>query len=131
MIPDWQMNMLNKLQGIKPGELSMTMSGRAVGKSQMSSVAFQRLWDELHRRPVEDLKLTEGTVYGSKYYCVEPTGGSWREMELWCHITFGNPGDRIWDSGPAPLPAERWYMNNRKFWFRDDADRLMFVMKWR
>jgi hypothetical protein len=103
MIPDWQMNVLNKLQGIKPGELSMTMSGRAVGKSQMSSVAFQRLWDELHRRPVEDLKLTEGTVYGSKYYCVEPTGGSWRDMEYWCHITFGNPGDRIWDSGKGSI----------------------------
>jgi len=25
----------------------------------------------------------------------------------------------------------RWYMNNRKFWFRDQADQLMFVMKWR
>ena len=132
MIPDWQMNVLNKLQGIKPGELSMTMSGRAVGKSQMSSVAFQRLWDELHCRPVEDLKLTEGTVYGSKYYCVEPVGGSWREMELWCHTTFGEiTGTSIWGEKSAPEPAMRWYMNNRKFWFRDDADRLMFVMKWR
>ena len=132
MIPDWQMNVLNKLQGIKPGELSMTMSGRAVGKSQMSSVAFQRLWDELHRRPVEDLKLTEGTVYGSRYYCVEPVGGSWHNMEQWCHDTFGEiTGNSIWAEEKAPSPAQRWYMNNRKFWFRDDADRLMFVMKWR
>ena len=130
MIPDWQMNMLNKLQGIKPGELSMTMSGRAVGKSQMSSVAFQRLWDELHRRPVEDLKLTEGTVYGSKYYCVEPVGGIWREMEHWCLEHFGSVGEHIWGE-KASEPAQRWYMNNRKFWFRDEQDRLIFVMRWR
>jgi hypothetical protein len=130
MIPDWQMNVLNKLQGIKPGQLSMTMAGRRTGKSQMSSIAFQRLWDELHRRPVEDLKLTEGTVYGSKYYCVEPTGGSWRDMEYWCHITFGSVGEHIWGE-KAPEPAQRWYVNNRKFWFRDEQDQLMFVMKWR
>jgi hypothetical protein len=131
MIPDWQMNMLNKLQGIKPGELSMTMSGRAVGKSQMSSVAFQRLWDELHRRPVEDLKLTEGTVYGSRYHCVEPVGGSWIEMQEWCFNQFGDSGKHIWGEKETPEPAQRWYMNNRKFWFRDNADRLIFVMKWR
>lgn len=132
MIPDWQMNVLNRLQGIKPGQLSMTMSGRRTGKSQMSSIAFQRLWDELHRRPVEDLKLSEGTVYGSKYHCVEPVGGSWREMEHWCHETFGEiAGTSIWAEEKAPSPAQRWYMNNRKFWFRDEADRLMFVMKWR
>ena len=130
MIPDWQMTVLNKLQGIKPGQLSMTMAGRRTGKSQMSSVAFQRLWDELHRRPVEDLKLTEGTVYGSRYYCVEPVGGSWREMEHWCIEHFGSVGEHIWGE-KAPEPVQRWYMNNRKFWFRNEQDRLMFVMKWR
>jgi hypothetical protein len=138
MIPDWQMNVLNTLHGIKPSQLILTMAGRGSGKSQLTNQAFMRLWDDIHHRPVEDLKLTEGTVYGSRYYCVEPTGGSWRDMEHWCHTTFGNPGDKIWNSEtksttlvPAPLPEKRWYMNNRKFWFRDQADQLMFVMKWR
>lgn len=131
MIEPWQMNVLNKLQGVKKGELSMTMSGRQLGKSQMNSVAFQRLWDELHNRPVEDLKLTEGTVYGSRYYCVEPVGGSWREMETWCIKTFDSTQGSIWGENPPPEPAQRWYMNDRKFWFRDEKDRLMFVMKWR
>jgi hypothetical protein len=25
----------------------------------------------------------------------------------------------------------RWYMNDRRFWFRNEADRIMFVLKWR
>jgi len=130
MIQPWQMNVLNKLQGIKKSELIMMTAGRRSGKSQMSSVAFQRLWDELHNRPVEDLKLTEGRVYGARYYCVEPTGGSWREMEHWCLEYFGSAGEHIWGE-KFPETVQRWYMNDRKFWFRDQADQLMFVMKWR
>ena len=131
MIQSWQIKMLDKMSGFKKGELTMMTAGRRSGKSMLSSHAFQRLWDELHNQPVENLKLSEGTVYGSCYYCVEPHGGSWLEMEHWCHNAFGDPGDKIWDSGPAPLPAERWYMNNRKFWFRNEVDRTMFILKWR
>ena len=130
MIPDWQMNVLNKLQGVKPSQLILTMAGRRTGKSQMNSVAFQRLWDELHNRPVERLILSEGTVYGSRYYCVEPVGGSWLEMEKWALRTYGESTGSIWGD-KVPEPAQRWYMNNRKFWFRDQKDQLMFVMKWR
>ena len=93
--------------------------------------AFQRLWNDLHARPVEDLKLTQGTVYGCEYYCVEPVGGLWHEMEAWCINAFDSTQGSIWGEQPPPEPAQRWYMNNRKFWFRDEADRLMFVMKWR
>jgi hypothetical protein len=131
MIQPWQIEILDKMSGFKKGELTMMTVGRRSGKSQMSSVAFQRLWDEIHRRPVEDLKLTEGTVYGSRYHCVEPVGGNWREMETWCYQMFGNAGDKLWGEPKAPEPVMRWYMNNRKFWFRDEKDRLMFVMKWR
>ena len=131
MIPDWQMNVLNKIQGVKKGELSITMAGRRTGKSMLGSHAFQRLWDELHNRPVEDLKLTEGTVYGCRYYCVEPVGGMWLEMEAWCIKAFDSTQGSVWGENPPPEPAQRWYMNNRKFWFRDDADRLLFVMRWR
>ena len=130
MIPDWQMNVLNKLQGIKPGRLSMMIAGRQSGKSVLSSQAFKRLWEDLHARPVENMVLSEGTVYGSRYYTVEPVGGYWPDMEVWCHEAFGKTGS-IWAEEKAPSPAQRWYMNNRKFWFRDDQDRLMFVMKWR
>ena len=131
MIQPWQMNVLNKLQGIKSSPLTLTMAGRQSGKSMLGSQAFQRLWEDLHARPVEELKLSEGTVYGSRYYCIEPVGGSWLEMEKWCMEAFGTISGSIWGENPAPEPAMRWYMNNRKFWFRDQADQLMFVMKWR
>ena len=130
MIPDWQTNVLNKLQGIKPSQLILTMAGRGIGKSHLTNQAFLRLWDDIHNRPVERLILSEGTVYGSSYYCVEPVGGSWTEMELWCMQAFGETTGSIYGEN-VPEPAQRWYMNNRKFWFRDQADQLMFVMKWR
>jgi hypothetical protein len=131
MIPDWQMNVLNKLQGVKKGELMLSV-GRRSGKSMLGSQAFQRLWDDLHARPVERLVLSEGTVYGSRYYCVEPFGGSWMDMELWCIKAFSaTTGSIWWEENLTPQPSERWYMNNRKFWFRDEQDRMMFVLKWR
>ena len=130
MIQPWQTNVLNKLQGIKPSQLILTMAGRGSGKSHLTNQAFLRLWDDIHNRPVERLILSEGTVYGSPYYCVEPVGGSWTEMELWCMQAFGETTGSIYGEN-VPEPAQRWYMNNRKFWFRDQADQLMFVMKWR
>ena len=131
MIQPWQMNVLNKLQGIKSIQPIWTMAGRRTGKSQMNSQAFMRLWDDIHNRPVGELKLSQGTIYGSRYYCIEPVGGSWARMELWCMQAFGETTGSIWAEEKAPDPAQRWYMNNRKFWFRDEADQLMFVMKWR
>ena len=129
MIQPWQLNMLDNMTKYK-GKGVVQLTGRQTGKSQFTSQAFQRLWDEIHNRPVEELKLSQGTVYGSRYYCVEPVGGNWAQMEIWCWEHFGHSEGCIWGE-TAPEPAMRWYMNNRKFWFRDQADQLMFVMKWR
>lgn len=107
------------------------VTGRNSGKSAFSAQAWQRLWEDLHARPIEDLKLSEGTVYGKKYYCVEPVGGSWPEMEAWSFETFGKTEGSIWAETKTPMPNERWYTNNRKFWFRDELDRMIFVLKWR
>lgn len=119
------------LQGFKPGSLQIISSGRNVGKSMFSAQAMKRLFDDIYNRPVEDLILTEGKVYGARYYCIEPVGGNWREMEAWCNRTFGSSGDHIWGERMAPKPEERWYMNNRKFWFRQEKDRTLFILKWR
>jgi hypothetical protein len=93
--------------------------------------AANRILNDLKNLPVEDLILTEGKVYGSRYYCVEPIGGNWLEMETWCLETFGSGDYPIWGENKAPEPAQRWYTNNRKFWFRDEMDRTIFVLKWR
>jgi hypothetical protein len=129
MMYPWQMDLLDKMTKYQ-GKGFVQVTGRNMGKSTLSSSAFQRLWNDLHARPVEDLKLSEGTVYGSRYYTVEPVGGNWPEMELWCIEHFDNAGSSIWGE-KTPEPAQRWYTNNRKFWFRDEMDRMIFVLRWR
>lgn len=92
--------------------------------------AVKRLMEDIMNRPIEDLVLSTRPVHGARYYCVEPVGGNWLEMEQWCITTFGDPGD-IWETSDFVWPeAARWLKNNRKFWFRNEADRTMFIMKW-
>ena len=121
----WQQRALKQFKG--RGTVQIT--GRNAGKSHWTNVAIKRLMDDLNSRPIEDLVLSEGRVYGARYYCVEPIGGHWLDMETWCLDTFGSPGDSIWGSD-IPQPACRWYANNRKFWFRDEKDRDWFIIRW-
>ena len=74
------------------------------------------------------LELSEGTVFGQKYYCVEPQGWIWRDFDWkdmveWCESTMERESKTI-------TPNLRWYVNSGQFWFRDEADRTMFVMRW-
>jgi hypothetical protein len=112
----------------------MMTAGRRAGKSQWSAQAIDRLMADLLLQPVTDLMLSEGRVYGARYYCVEPVGGNWRAMEDWCIQTCGETTGSIWAEQvdkKVPQPGERWYANNRKFWFREEKDRTMFMLKWR
>jgi hypothetical protein len=131
----WQENILDQvMNGAKPGQISTMTSGRGVGKSHFTQQAIDRLMRDLNSQPISDLVLSQGTVYGSRYYCVEPVGGNWREMEDWCINTYGETTGSIWAeevNKTTPVHGERWYGNNRKFWFRNEADRTMFILKWR
>jgi hypothetical protein len=93
--------------------------------------ALKRLIADVNSHPITDIVLSEGTVYGSRYHCVEPIGGSWIDMETWCLDTFGNTGS-IWQATKnlTPEPHERWYANNRKFWFKQVKDRDWFILRW-
>lgn len=128
----WQARMLTQMAGFKPGEIRVMMSGRQTGKSHMSRLAqdLARFGQGDYSEPVRDLLLSEGTVYGARYYCVEPVGGNWREMEDWCTDTYGATTGSIWGESPVPSPGQRWYMNNVKFWFRTAKDRDWFIIKW-
>ncbi len=126
----WQIDLLDKMTKYK-GRGVIQVTGRQTGKSAFSAQAFQRLWDDIHKRPVEDLILTERPVNGARYYCVEPIGGSWLEMETWVQSMCGEPGD-MWNSNDWCCPeSARWLQNDRKFWFRNEEDRTMFIMRWR
>jgi hypothetical protein len=130
----WQENLLKKISGVKPGEMTVMSAGRQTGKSHFTAQALKRLMDDLQAQPITNLVLTEGKVYGARYYCVEPVGGNWREMEDWCIQICGESTGSIWAeqvNKTTPQPGERWYANNRKFWFREEKDRTMFVLKWR
>jgi hypothetical protein len=100
-------------------------------KQHWTNVAIKRLMDDINANPISDLILSEGTVYGSRYFCVEPIGGSWFDMETWCLDTFGDTGS-IWQETKSltPEPHKRWYANNRKFWFRNEKDRNWFIVRW-
>ena len=127
----WQKHFLEKMKSLKGKELTV-MSGRGAGKSTLNAQAMKRLFDDVYNRPLEQLVLSEGTVYGARYFCVEPVGGAWPEMEYWAIQTYGETGS-LWreTKNLTPEPLQRWYMNNRKFWFRDEKDRTMFLLRWR
>jgi hypothetical protein len=134
MMYEYQKKLWDQLGGVKPGEMYVITSGRQVGKSMFTAQAIERLMRDINSQPVEDLVLSEGRVYGARYYCVGPVGGNWREMEDWCISTYGSSTGSIWAEQVDKLtakPGERWYANNRKFWFRKESDRTLFILKWR
>ena len=92
---------------------------------------IDQLIKSINSRPLEDLILSEGRIHGSRFYCVEPVGGNWKEMMEWAKQIYGDHGD-VWPKDDFHWPENmRWCMNNSKFWFRSEADRTLFVMKWR
>ena len=109
----------------------MELDKKYIRQVSASMRAVKRLMEDIMNRPLEDLVLSERPVHGTRYYCVEPVGGSWLEMETWCRSVFGEPGD-IWQTEDFIWPeTARWLQNNRKFWFRNEKDRTMFILKWR
>lgn len=132
-IQPWQKDILEKMKQGK--ELKIITSGRQTGKSYWTAQAIDRLMKDLMNLPVEEIVLGESRFAGARYYTAEPIGGNWLEMEAWCTQTFGKASD-VWDSvNPESQfmwpELGRWYKNDRKFWFRNEADRTLFVMKWR
>jgi len=120
----WQEKVLKQFQG----KGALHIIGRQNGKS-WSNLAMQRLMDDLVNRPIEELKCDTGTVFGKRYYTVEPIGGNWLEMEEWCKDTYGK-ATSVWDTMKEPVTLGRWYMNDRKFWFLDKKDREWFILRW-
>jgi len=71
--------------------------------------------------------------HGCKYKAVKPFLSSWslrrnedkwNEISQWCYDMYGRPGDPFTDV------AERWYLNNSAYWFRNEEDVMMFMLRW-
>jgi hypothetical protein len=85
---------------------------------------------------MRQLEINEGRVFGARYWTVKPVpnwdpagdwGGinTWNNMVEWCVKTFGPTAkDGVF------TPSCRWYVNNAKFWFRTEADRDWFLLRW-
>jgi hypothetical protein len=120
---DYQKDLLEKIC-TTADKITMQMS-RQSGKS-----IVVKNWAKTLEQFVQGfrLELSEGTVFGQRYYCVEPQGWIWRDfefkdMQVWCEATMGREPDNI-------TPNLRWYVSGGQFWFRDEGDRTMFVMRW-
>lgn len=72
------------------------------------------------------LQLDEGRIHGARYLTVHPLNGAeWNDMMEWAVNTFGPTAhDGVW------TPGMRWYANNAKFWFRNEKDLTMFILRW-
>ena len=46
----------------------------------------------------------------------------WHNMDQWMRDTFD---DTDWST-----PGGLWVGSDRKYWFRDEADRTLFVLRW-
>lgn len=108
------------------GKGTIQITGRQTGKSYLHQ-AFMKMFED---DEVFDLKLSTGKVFGCRFYTVEPVGGRWSQMEEWCTRTFGPVSD-AWHIKENNYQVGRWYVNDRRFWFRNEQDQMMFVMKWR
>lgn len=114
------------------GALQVTGRGRQTGKSSLmgSIAAVLGNTEETYKLIIEQ---NEGRVYGARYHTVHPVitpvwntePKIWNEMMDWMIDTFGPaPKDGVF------TPGARWYANNAKFWFRDEKDMLVFLLRW-
>jgi hypothetical protein len=72
--------------------------------------------------------LTGQNATGTAHWARLQTDDLWRdsnpsdEVMCWCRDTYGS-------EGPG-LPNDRWCEYRGKFWFRDEKDLAVFVLRW-
>lgn len=84
------------------------------------------------------MQLSTGTVYGEKYFTIEPSyepsrweySSLWHDMVEWCVDNFGNIAHDVTKPTRPAEPDQRWYVASAKFWFRNEHDYLLFLLRW-
>lgn len=124
-LPKYQQDLLDKVRSM-PKNKVINIS-RQAGKSTVIA-NWARTLEEFAQG--YKLEPSVGTVFGQDYFCIKPVGFIWNgivwtEFENWCIESFGpTPKDGVWTADA------RWYANDGQFWFRDEKDRTMFVLRW-
>ena len=97
------------------------MSDSILARRQISDLAIQWI-EEINMKRLE-------TGYADNQpkwpYWVRPFNYSeseWQAMSVWMTDTFG---DSNWLKANA-----LWVGSDRKYWFRDERDRTLFLLKW-
>ena len=73
------------------------------------------------------LEAEERTMHGCRFHTVAPINAAhlWPEMMEWVVNTFGpSSPDGVW------TPGYPWYANNARFWFRNEQDLHVFLLRW-
>ena len=74
------------------------------------------------------IEIDSGKIYDADYHVAKPINAAqqWPHMMSWVIQTFGpiTAKDGMW------TPGQRWYANNAKFWFRNQADLTLFLLRW-
>jgi hypothetical protein len=74
------------------------------------------------------LRITDTFYSNRQFYIVFvpfDRGSEWIDIEQWAIAMYGNPGS-VWDTNSI----KRWTMNDSAFWFLDELDRIIFLLKW-
>lgn len=75
-----------------------------------------------------ETKMFDGEPYHSVSIEYDPI---WKKQELcikmnvWCLDHFGPRAINNW-----PRNNDRWIVNKGAFWFKNEADRTLFILKW-
>lgn len=80
---------------------------------------------ELTPRSNKALQVSHGTVLGHRYHTVSLMGYDWNAVEAWALEQFGRY-TTVWNLEKGA----RWYLNSGRFWFRDDKDLSIFLLRW-
>lgn len=74
------------------------------------------------------------TVFGAEYHITPiAMGGMQYARQLdWCTENFGRSSSSDWNKeGRQPWQSgQRWYANGDYFWFREEKDKMWYLLKW-
>jgi hypothetical protein len=90
------------------------------------AMATARWVDDVHSFiPTKRLETGYADNQPKYPYWVKPlnySAAEWLQINVWIIDTMG--------SGDWSIEHGRWVGSDRKYWFRDERDRTMFILRW-